>query len=398
MDPNAADGTEKDHQAHHAVCIHTRLMNACTAGDAARVELLLGAGAAVEARTWAGRTALGYACEFGRLEVVRLLVERGGANVNARAGWCGGTALVVACGGGHLEIARLLVQLGADLLATNHDGGTALLQALRNNHMETASWLVEQALGESNRTGELNRTNFLRRCLIVDDLFGDGVVVSGMGGSGRQGPAYSQRAAAQENMRLKLKALRPASDLRRTRAQSATRGIAAAAAAEASSAAAAAHTRALCAEYASAAAAVACAAASAEARAAAATARAAAASRKARAAVLALTRAKPRAERTAAELAAIKRLPLSAFRMCVRPPPLAYTTLPTAHFFFTPRAHASTFFSHAPLPRRLRNKGAITCKGEVLMAVALSAEEEQQVASAELLGLLHKLGLLKYGA
>ena len=56
-----------------------------------------------------GATALMMASEGGRLEVVRLLVERG-ANVNAARKSDGCTAMMWASEKGHLEIAQLLVE------------------------------------------------------------------------------------------------------------------------------------------------------------------------------------------------------------------------------------------------------------------------------------------------
>lgn len=51
-------------------------------GDVAAVALCIQFGADLERRNRAGETALGYACSWGHLEVVKRLVE-GGADVNA---------------------------------------------------------------------------------------------------------------------------------------------------------------------------------------------------------------------------------------------------------------------------------------------------------------------------
>ena len=68
----------------------------------------------------------------GHLEIVRFLVEHGGASVNA-ATTDGCTALMLACENGrHLEVVRLLLQHGADKHLLAHDGRTA--HALAASH------------------------------------------------------------------------------------------------------------------------------------------------------------------------------------------------------------------------------------------------------------------------
>ena len=82
-----------------------------------------------------------FASEKGYLEIVRLLVERGGANVNAARTANGATALMWASENGRLEIARLLLQHGADRRALDHAGESA--------HGHAASHPLVQALLES---------------------------------------------------------------------------------------------------------------------------------------------------------------------------------------------------------------------------------------------------------
>jgi hypothetical protein len=63
-------------------CWQTFLQKAAGDGDADKVRLAIRHGAKLDRRSSRGETALGYACSWGHLEVVRLLVEAG-ANVNA---------------------------------------------------------------------------------------------------------------------------------------------------------------------------------------------------------------------------------------------------------------------------------------------------------------------------
>jgi ankyrin repeat protein len=156
----------------------TRLMHASLTGNALRVEFLLSVGAAVGACTHQGDTALLLASQGGHLEVVRLLVECGGASVSAGRALDGRTPLMEACLHGRLQVARELLARGAsanaatgwgwtclmmasmngftkvvrELLgrgaavnaAQSSDGTTALMEACRNGHLEAARALIER--------------------------------------------------------------------------------------------------------------------------------------------------------------------------------------------------------------------------------------------------------------
>ena len=81
------------------------------------------------ARTDDGTTALMIACQFGHLEIARFLIERGNAVVNTASTDSGHTALMCASEMGHDEVVTLLLQHGADKRARNHAGETALVLA-----------------------------------------------------------------------------------------------------------------------------------------------------------------------------------------------------------------------------------------------------------------------------
>jgi len=109
------------------------LREAATAGDLARVRALLDAGVPVDAEARYGQTALYFAAAKGRLEVARLLVERG-ANADMRERFFNTSALDVALQGGHLELARFLLASGARdatsaLFAAAEQGDVALARA-----------------------------------------------------------------------------------------------------------------------------------------------------------------------------------------------------------------------------------------------------------------------------
>ena len=117
------------------------LREAARAGDVAKVEALLKAGAPVDAPGRYAQTPLYYAAEKGHLAVARLLVERG-ANVNAEDGFFGASPLQLALQGGHLELARWLLARGAD------DVTSALEAAIESDDVELARAAVATGLLE----------------------------------------------------------------------------------------------------------------------------------------------------------------------------------------------------------------------------------------------------------
>lgn len=89
------------------------LRRAASEGNLARVKELLDAGADVNAANKYGGTALAFACDRERAEVVKLLLERG-ANPNTKDTFYGNTPLGWAAGRGNAEIVRALLEKGAE--------------------------------------------------------------------------------------------------------------------------------------------------------------------------------------------------------------------------------------------------------------------------------------------
>jgi uncharacterized protein len=89
---------------------------ACVNGSAAMVERLLAAGADPNTTMPEGDTALMTAARSGGRAVVKALVDRG-ANVNARESWKGQTALMWAAANDNVPAVQALVEAGADVQA-----------------------------------------------------------------------------------------------------------------------------------------------------------------------------------------------------------------------------------------------------------------------------------------
>lgn len=101
----------------------TPLVLATYLNHLAAAEILIGAGADLNASDGMGNTALMGSCFKGNTEVVRYLIESG-ADVNAKAA-NGGTALHFAAMVNRPEIATLLVSAGADPTIRDDKGLTA---------------------------------------------------------------------------------------------------------------------------------------------------------------------------------------------------------------------------------------------------------------------------------
>lgn len=107
-------------------------------------------------KNFAGFTALHWAAYSGRPETVKLLVDKGGADINSR-NEDGLTPIHIAASRGHLQFIKYLVDnyqvrsadnpdflLNVDLGAVTSDGWTAVHYALIGNHQPVVKYLVDE--------------------------------------------------------------------------------------------------------------------------------------------------------------------------------------------------------------------------------------------------------------
>jgi hypothetical protein len=87
------------------------LRQAAMRGDAAAVKTLLDAGAPIDAANTYGATALTFACDRGKLEVVRLLLDRG-ADAGRKDEFYGSSAIGWAAYNGHADVVKELLSRG----------------------------------------------------------------------------------------------------------------------------------------------------------------------------------------------------------------------------------------------------------------------------------------------
>eukprot|EP00123_Amoebidium_parasiticum_P009805 comp19720_c2_seq1/m.23478 comp19720_c2_seq1/g.23478 ORF comp19720_c2_seq1/g.23478 comp19720_c2_seq1/m.23478 type:complete len:463 (-) comp19720_c2_seq1:26-1414(-) len=85
-----------------------------------------------------GQTLLMVACKYGRLGIIRMLLEDFNAEVNFVGGLGHFTALHYAAWHGHIEVVRYLLSRGADWRVRNGDGETPEQSALAHGNKEIA--------------------------------------------------------------------------------------------------------------------------------------------------------------------------------------------------------------------------------------------------------------------
>lgn len=120
----------------------TALSFAASRGDIGLVRKLCQLGADVNYTAPEGGTALLSAIKQGHTEVVNLLVDIGGADINARNRQ-GSSPLMVACLAQQPEVVASLLARGADPRVINHHGNTALIIALSIQNIEITDLLLQ---------------------------------------------------------------------------------------------------------------------------------------------------------------------------------------------------------------------------------------------------------------
>ena len=121
----------------------TSLIRAIKINDADRVRTLLYAHVSVNEKNYAGITPMTVAGEKGNMDIIRLLVENGKANLNEKSSY-GVTPLIAAAAAGQSQAGTYLLQHGADPLAKDDLGKTALIYASNFDDPKTLTDLIAQ--------------------------------------------------------------------------------------------------------------------------------------------------------------------------------------------------------------------------------------------------------------
>ena len=119
----------------------TSLIRAIKIDDVDRVRTLMYANVSASEKNYAGITPLTVAGERGNLDILRLLVENGKADVNEKSSY-GVTPLIAAAAAGKSEAIAYLLEKGADATAKDDLGKTALLYASNFDDAKTLEKLL----------------------------------------------------------------------------------------------------------------------------------------------------------------------------------------------------------------------------------------------------------------
>ena len=188
----------------------TALMAAAQYGHLSVVNTLITAGASVQSTCFDGTSPLFLACSHGHLDVVNallhhnvdiqtayiangvdalmaaaegdhvdvvaLLVNTLGMDVNARCNFHGYSPLMLACDYGNIRSAQFLIEHDADIEATRmHDNATSLIMASRRGHTEVVRLLLENGAnvhatcsgdGDNSLLSSTGRSLYVMRLLI----------------------------------------------------------------------------------------------------------------------------------------------------------------------------------------------------------------------------------------
>ena len=146
--------------------LETELHIAAKANDAARVKALIDGGAKIDARDKAQRTALLAATRANAIDAAAVMIAAG-ANVNAKDN-IRDTPFLYAGAEGRLEILRLILATGkANLKDTNRYGGNALIPAAHHGHPETVRELLKTDI-DIDHINRLNWTALLETIILSD--------------------------------------------------------------------------------------------------------------------------------------------------------------------------------------------------------------------------------------
>ena len=106
------------------------------------VSLLLAENADVNALTIRGESALFWACRFGNIKVIKILLNVG-INLINKKDEGGKTPLYIACDKGHVQVVEQLIKAKADLSIPNKSGNTPLHKACEMGHLQIVEKLLQ---------------------------------------------------------------------------------------------------------------------------------------------------------------------------------------------------------------------------------------------------------------
>lgn len=163
-------GARPDRRPLHEVtpvsALDTDLLSAARAGDAARVAVLLAAGANADAADPEGRTALTAAALGDHVDVARVLISAG-ADPDLQDA-ARNNALLVTGETGSVAMLREVLRASPDVTRTNRFGGTALIPAAHRGHLGYVRELLATTRVDVNHVNDLGWTALLEAVILGD--------------------------------------------------------------------------------------------------------------------------------------------------------------------------------------------------------------------------------------
>jgi ankyrin repeat protein len=136
-------GVDPNDPINFANSTETPLLHAARAGNIDAVNLLIRAGAKVNAREgWNGQTPLAWAAAEGHAAVVQTLLD-GGADIHERSN-AGTTAFILAVRKGDMATVQTMLKAGANVNEKRPDLATPLLVAIINGHEDLVDLLLDK--------------------------------------------------------------------------------------------------------------------------------------------------------------------------------------------------------------------------------------------------------------
>lgn len=181
------------------------LLSACQAGDLPRVKKMIKEDSSLLfAKDLSGRSALHFACSYGRYDIVKYLLSLG-ADPDSISN-SGETPLHVACISGQARIIQLLVSHVSDIDATDKKGQTPTHYAVLNGEIVCLNILCNQGadicMEDKHQRTAVHLAATRNHCDVIQFLLEHGIELDGVDFEGRN-PAH--HAAACGNLEcLKL--------------------------------------------------------------------------------------------------------------------------------------------------------------------------------------------------
>lgn len=166
MDNEEMDNEQMDNEQMDKQTLNETLIAAAAQGDTSTVLRLLAAGADINSRDAAGRTAVMAATHGNQVETVRVLIAAG-ADINIQDKRLDNPFLYAGAEG-LLEILRLTIAAGADTKLTNRFGGTALIPAAERGPVEVVAELLNHTDVDVDHVNHLGWTALLEAVILGD--------------------------------------------------------------------------------------------------------------------------------------------------------------------------------------------------------------------------------------